>query len=89
MAEAVALFGVAGTVVTLAAEGLKLWHTLDLYCEQVKYSNEEVQGIARDVKDTAVVLEQLGANMKLEEEMNSTIAFNPASSHESSLHRHV
>lgn len=73
MAEAIVILGVAGTVVGLASEGLRLCQTLDLYCEKVKYSEKEVQGIARDIRDTAVVLEQLGANIKLEEELLSKL----------------
>lgn len=65
------ILGVVSSVVALASEGLKLCRTLDLYRESVKYSDKEAHGIARDIKDTAVVLEQLGANMKLEEEILS------------------
>ena len=73
MAEAIVILGVAGTVVGLASEGLRLCQTLDLYCEKVKNSEKEVQGIAHDIRDTAVVLEQLGANIKLEEELLSKL----------------
>lgn len=78
------ILGVAGTVVGLASEGLRLCQTLDLYCEKVKYSEKEVQGIAHDIRDTAVVLEQLGANIKLEEELLSKLivySLNPLGFH--------
>lgn len=72
MAEVVAAIGVVGSVASIAAEGFKLYRTLDTFVENVKGADNDVKCIANDVKDTAVVLNQLENNLRLEEEAMST-----------------
>ena len=67
MAEVIAVLGIISSVVGVAAEGLKLSQTLNTYTTNVKFAEKDIQGIARDVKHTAVVLNQFGENLKLEE----------------------
>ena len=71
MAEIVAVIGIVGSVAGVAAEGIKLSNTLNSYISQVKYAAKEIQGVTNDVRDTTVVLQQLGDNLKLEEETMS------------------
>lgn len=75
MAEVIAILGVISSVVGVAAEGLKLSQTLNTYIESVKFAEKDVQGIARDVKHTAVVLNQFGENLKLEEKTRGMVDY--------------
>ncbi|KAK3168027.1 hypothetical protein OEA41_004473 [Lepraria neglecta] len=68
MAEFIAVVGVVGSVVSIAAEGFKLSSTLNKYVDSIKNANKYIKTIANGVNDTAVVLQQLGNNLKLEEE---------------------
>ena len=73
MAEVIAVLGVINSVVGIAAEGLKLSQTLNTYINNVKFAEKEIRGIARDVKHTAVVIGQLGENLKLEEKTRGMV----------------
>lgn len=75
MAEVIAILGVISSVVGVAAEGLKLSQTLNTYIESVKFAEKDIQGIARDVKHTAVVLNQFGENLKLEEKTRGVVDY--------------
>ena len=69
------VLGIVGSVVGIAAEGIKLSHTLNTYAQKVRYAGNEVKGVANDIQDTAVVLDQLGQNLKSEENYMSMSSF--------------
>lgn len=65
MAEAI---GIVGAAVGIAAEGLRLSQTLYEFVEKARLADADIKEIADDVKSTAIVLEQFGASLKLDEE---------------------
>lgn len=74
MAELLAVLSVAGSVVNIAAEGIRLSNKLNNYVQNVKYAEKEICAIARDVKDTAIMLQQLGDNLEMEREAMSQLS---------------
>jgi hypothetical protein len=64
MAEA----GLVATIVGIAGAGVKLSITLYTFSETVATASSEIKNVARDVSLTSSVLEQLGANLKQDEQ---------------------
>lgn len=68
MAEVIAVIGAVASVASIAAEGIKLSHTLSSYVETVRHADKSIAWTADDVRNTSIVLEQFAANLKVEEE---------------------
>ena len=68
MAEIVAVVGVVASVASIADEGLKIYGYLNTYIEKIRNADRDIAGFANDVRDTSVVLQQLGVNLDLEKE---------------------
>ena len=73
MAEAILVLGVIGSVVGIAAEGVKLSQTLNTYIENVRYAEKEIKLMAREVKGTAIILAQFEENLKLEQTITGMV----------------
>ena len=55
----VEVIGVIASVSGIAAEGIKLSNALYSYAHKVKHAEEDMKSISKDIKNTAVVLNQL------------------------------
>lgn len=64
MAEVI---GVVGAALAIAEQGLKLSQSIYDYVEKVRVADKDVQNIANDVRSTAIVLKELGANLERDE----------------------
>lgn len=64
MAEAI---GVIGATIGIAAEGFRLSRTLCDLVNKVRLADTDIKEIGDDVSSTAVVLQQVGASLKLDE----------------------
>ena len=60
--------GLIGSIVGVAGAGLKLSITLYTFSETVATASWEIKHIARDVSLTSAVLEELGSNLKQDEQ---------------------
>ncbi|OAP62305.1 hypothetical protein AYL99_04508 [Fonsecaea erecta] len=60
--------GLIGTIIGIAGAGVKLSITLYSFSETVTAAPAEIKNIARDVSLTAAVLEELGANLKQDDQ---------------------
>lgn len=60
--------GLVGTIVGLATTGVKLSLTLYTFSETVSAADKDIKNIARDVSLTSAVLEELGANLRQDEQ---------------------
>ena len=68
MAEIIAVVGVVASVASIADEGLKIYGYLNTYIEKIRNTDRDIAGFANDVRDTSVVLQQLGGSLDLEKE---------------------
>lgn len=60
--------GLIGTIIGIASAGIKLSITLYTFSESISTASVEIKNIARDVSLTSSVLEELGANLKHDEQ---------------------
>ena len=66
MGDPISVVGLIGSIVGIAEVGLRLSHALYEYHGKYKSADQSAKSVAQDVKNTTVILKQLGDILETE-----------------------